>query len=154
MKIKLFVMDVDGTLTDGRIILGSDGTEYKHFNVKDGMGIKLLKEKGIVPVIITGRSSTIVDYRCKELGISELHQGISNKLNVLKGILEKNNVQFQEVAYIGDDINDLEAMTECGARFAVGNAAQEVKNIATYVTESNGGDGAVREAIEYILKNN
>lgn len=156
-NIKMFVMDVDGTLTDGRIIIGSDGTEYKCFNVKDGLGIKKLIGHEIVPVIITGRKSTIVELRCKELGITEVHQQIDNKLSQLKLLMQKYNVTFREIAFIGDDVNDVEAMKQCHVRFAVADAVQEVKSIATHLTSRNGGQGAVREAIDLLLsvdKNN
>lgn len=150
-SIKMFIMDVDGTLTDGRIILGSDGTEYKNFNVKDGMGIKILQEYGVVPVIITGRNSKIVVNRCKELGIQELHQGIVDKRSVLMKLAEKYDITLNEIAYIGDDINDFEAMRLCGRRFAVGDAVSSIKKIATDVMALNGGNGAVREAVDILL---
>lgn len=151
-KIKMFVMDVDGTLTDGCIVMGSDGTEYKSFNVKDGLGIKKLIENDIIPVIITGRKSSIVETRFSALGIKEIHQQIEKKLVQLERIMGDYDLTFNEIAYIGDDVNDAEAMEKCYLSFAVADAVQEVKKIATHVTESNGGRGAVREAIEFILK--
>lgn len=145
-------MDVDGTLTDGSIILGSDGTEYKSFNVKDGMGIKQLLEREIIPVIITGRKSSIVEKRAQELGITEIHQNIANKKSCLQSIIEKYNFDPHDIAYIGDDINDYEVMAMCGYRFAVNDGVRELKEIATYITTLPGGKGAVREAIELVLK--
>lgn len=150
--VKMFVMDVDGTLTDGRIILGSDGTEYKSFHVKDGMGIKQLIDKGIIPVIITGRQSAIVEHRAQELGIVEIHQKIADKKSCLANIVEKYQLDYREVAYIGDDVNDYEVMEMCGYRFAVSDAVSELKKIATHITTLPGGKGAVREAIELVLQ--
>ena len=103
-KIKLFAMDVDGTLTDGNIYMGNDGELCKAFNVKDGLGIKLLKDSGIVPAIITGRTSKIVENRCKELHIEELYQGVKNKAATLTALMEKYHLDASEVAYIGDDM--------------------------------------------------
>ena len=107
MKIKMLVMDVDGTLTDGKIYIGENGEIMKAFNVKDGYGIVSARKQGIVPVIITGRQSKIVEERVKELSIEELYQGISNKICVLKEVADKCGVSLDEVVYIGDDLNDL-----------------------------------------------
>ncbi len=152
MKIKMLVMDVDGTLTDGHIFIGLDGEAYKAFNVKDGYGIVKASKSGIVPVIITGRSSQIVSQRAKELGIAELHQGVSEKDTVLKDVAQKYGVKCDEIAYIGDDLNDTECMSICGVTACPNDAVQEVKKIVTYVCEKKGGEGAVREFIDYLLK--
>lgn len=144
-KIKLLVMDVDGTLTDGKIYIGPDGEAMKAFDVKDGYGIAcILPELGIIPVIITGRESKIVANRAKELGITELYQGIDNKLIQLKKVAEKYNVTPKEIAYIGDDLNDFECIEYCGFSACPNDAVEEVKNAVDYVCKYDGGRGSVR----------
>lgn len=156
-KIKYIIMDVDGTLTDGKIYMGNEGEMFKAFNIKDGCGIHdLLIPSGIIPIIITGRSSTIVEKRCKELGIKELYQGISNKKNKLDDILNNTKLAYENIAYIGDDINDLSCMKvikEAGGIIGCpADAVKEVINISDFISSKNGGEGAVREFIEWILK--
>lgn len=151
--IKYLIMDVDGTLTDGKIYMGNNGEVMKAFSVKDGFGIHdILISAGIIPIIITGRKSDIVELRCKEIGISQVYQCVSNKPEKLKEISNTLN----EVAYIGDDINDLNAMQmvkyEGGIIGCPMDAADEVKSIANFVSEKNGGDGAVRDFIEWLVK--
>jgi len=150
-KIKLIIMDVDGTLTDGKIILGNNGEEYKCFNVKDGMGIKLAHNSGIKTAIITGRKSNIVDIRAKELGIIDVHQGVDTKVEKLYDLVEKLQLDLTEVSYIGDDLNDLDIMEKVGLAFAVQDAAEQIKKISDYITALKGGEGAVREVIDIIL---
>lgn len=150
--IKYLVMDVDGTLTDGKIYLGNDGEVMKAFSIKDGCGIHdILIPSGITPVIITGRKSKILENRCKELGISNLHQGIRNKIEKLLTI----TTDLSAVAYIGDDINDLSCMEpikEAGGLVGCpADAVQKVKDLADYISEKNGGDGAVREFVEWLV---
>lgn len=153
-KIKLLVMDVDGTLTDGKIYMGNNGEVMKAFDVKDGCGIKdILPTLGIVPVIITGRKSKIVENRAKEIGITELHQGVRDKLAVLKNVAEKYNVSPDEIAYIGDDLNDLECIEYCGVTACPADAVDGVKRKVTYVCKKNSGEGAVREFICQIEEN-
>lgn len=152
--IRYFIMDVDGTLTDGKLFVGPDGECFKAFNVKDGCGIiNLLPQMGIEPVIVTGRQSRIVEMRCKELGITKLFQGVKNKTEVLQ-MLTRNNLN--QIAYIGDDLNDMEAMKRVAeAGGSVGcpaDATGDVKQIAHFISEKCGGDGAVREYIEWLLK--
>lgn len=144
-------MDVDGTLTDGKIILGNNGEEFKCFNVKDGVGIKLAHEYGIITAIITGRKSNIVDIRSKELGIKEVHQGIENKIEKLYNLARRLQFNLSEVAYIGDDIYDIPVMKKVGIAFAVNNASELTKNVADYITNKKGGEGAVREVVDLIL---
>lgn len=156
-KIRFLVMDVDGTLTDGKIYMGANGEVMKVFNIKDGAGIHdILIPNGIIPVIITGRKSDIVKMRCKELGINEVYQGVSNKAEQLNNLLVKNSIGFDGVAYIGDDINDLPCMNLVkqggGLIGCPADAVNEVKQNSDYVSSKNGGDGAVREFIEYIVK--
>lgn len=151
-KIKLLVMDVDGTLTDGRIYIGANGEIMKAFDVKDGYAIaQILPKAGIMPVIITGRSSDIVKERAKELKITELYQGVSNKLDQLKVLAEKYAVSSKEIAYIGDDLNDLECIKYCGITGCPNDAVKEVKKEVSYVCGNDGGRGAVREFIIWIL---
>lgn len=148
-KIKLLVMDVDGTLTDGKIYMGNNGEVMKAFDVKDGCGIKdILPTLGITPVIITGRVSQIVENRTKEIGITELHQGVRDKLAVLKEVAEKYNASQNEIAYIGDDINDLECIEYCGFTACPADAVDEVKKSVNYICEKDAGGGAIRELIQ------
>lgn len=149
-------MDVDGTLTDGKIYMGNNGEVFKVFNIRDGYGIHdMLLTNGIVPIIITGRKSKIVENRCKELEIKEVYQGVQDKLSCLEKILELKKSTFSKVAYIGDDLNDLQCMkavkSEDGVVACPADAIEDVKNIADFVGTCKGGDGAVREFIEWIL---
>ena len=151
MKIKLFVMDVDGTLTDGKIYMGVNGEVMKVFNVKDGYAIAhLLPKMGILPVIITGRKSEIVSRRAAELGITELHQGVSDKLGKLKEVAASYHIVPGEIAYIGDDVNDLECIEYCGATACPADAVEEVKNKVGYICQCIGGEGAVEEYIKKV----
>ena len=150
-KIKMFIMDVDGTLTDGKIYMGPHGEKFKAFNTKDGLGIKLLIKQGILPVIITGRNSEIVNTRAKELGIEEVYQGVDDKLEVYQLLKEKYNISDEEIAFIGDDVNDLPLINKVGLSFCVADAVG-VSEEVNYITKLNGGEGAVREAIEMILQ--
>ena len=141
-------MDVDGTLTDGKIYMSAEGEMMKAFNIKDGYAIAHLGEKKIVPVIITGRSSKILTKRCQELGIEELYQGIADKVAKLLAICKKYQIEPNNVAYIGDDLNDLECMKICGYSAAPADAAKEVLASVDYICKHRGGEGAVREFIE------
>lgn len=150
-------MDVDGTLTDGRIYMTADGELIKAFNIKDGLGIhELLPKAGIIPVVITGRESKIVENRCRELGISHCYQGCRNKeekLIELAGRMDlraDQNGIYREIAYIGDDVNDLPCMKRCAMIGCPADAAAEIKKIAQFVSSRNGGHGAVREFIEWL----
>lgn len=154
-KIKLLVMDVDGTLTDGKINMGPSGELFKSFNIRDGYGInEMLPEHNIVPAIITGRTSQIVENRARELHITELYQGKHDKLDTLKSLMSKYNCNRNNVAYIGDDILDIVCMKECAIVGCPADACQEVKDLANYVCLNKGGDGAVREFIEFVIKYN
>ena len=149
MKIKLLVMDVDGTLTDGKIYMGENGEVMKAFNIKDGYAIAhMLPEMGIIPVTITGRESKIVANRAKELGITELYQGVGNKLAQLKKVAEKYNATPDEIAYIGDDLNDLECIEYCGVAACPANAVEAVKAKCDFICKTLAGEGAVRELID------
>ena len=147
--IKMLVMDVDGTLTDGHIYIGAEGEMVKAFHVQDGYAIAhILPEKGIVPVIITGRSSRIVEQRAKELKIVHLHQGITDKLSKLKEVAAALGVTADEIAYIGDDVNDLDCIHYCGLTACPADAVPVVRKAVDYICERNGGSGAVREFID------
>ena len=151
MDIKLLVMDVDGTLTDGRIYIGNDGEAMKTFDVKDGYGIVQFKKAGGIPVIITGRNSRIVMNRCHELGITELYQGINNKLECLKKLTERYSLTQEEIACIGDDLNDLACLEYAGLSACPSDALSLVKSKVDYVCECRGGRGAVREFIDWFM---
>ena len=153
-QIKALVMDVDGTLTDGKVYMGASGEIMKGFDIKDGYGIaNLLPEAGITPIIITGRKSDIVSNRCKELRITHVHQGICEKATLLKKIVNELGIELAQVAYIGDDLNDLECMNIVGCSACPSDAVVKVKEYVDYCCKSNGGNGAVREFIEYLIKN-
>ena len=148
-KIKLLVMDVDGTLTDGRIYIGAQGEVMKAFDVRDGYAIAhILPQLGITPVIITGRSSAIVEQRAKELRITELYQGVTDKLAKLEEVAAKFNASTDEVAYIGDDLNDLDCIRYCGMTACPADAVLEIQNAVDYSCKHGGGRGAVREFID------
>lgn len=156
--IKYLIMDVDGTLTDGKIIMGEQGELGKNFDVKDGYGIhKILPEYHIEPVIFTGRRSSIVENRCKELEITEVYQNARNKAAQLKDFVSKKGIHIDNIAYMGDDLNDLEVILEVkkngGLVGCPNDAVCEIMEAADFVSEKNGGSGAVREFIEYIVKN-
>lgn len=150
-NIKLLALDVDGTLTNGLIYLSENGDEIKAFNVKDGLGIKLLHQKGIIPAIITGRTSSIVQRRAKELSIKEVYQNISDKDIVLKELADKYDLAMAQVAFMGDDLNDLSAIRLAGISFAPSDCAAELKPYIDIIVGHKGGDGAVRDAIMMIL---
>ena len=150
--IKLLLLDVDGVLTDGRIIWNADGVETKFFNVKDGHGIKLLQRAGIQVGIITGRISPVVDLRAKELGIEILYQGAFNKLDRYNEIKAKTGLSDHQIAYMGDDVIDIPVMRRAGFSAAPADAVPEVLLIAQFVSGCNGGMGAVRELCDLLVK--
>lgn len=151
-KIKILAMDVDGTLTDGHVYISDQGEAMKAFDIKDGMGIVKARERGIVPAIITGRKSQIVVNRAKELKIPEVFQAVGDKTEVLRSLAQKYECALGEIAFIGDDENDLEAMGLCGFCACPADAVDAVKERADYVCARNGGRGAVRELIDMLLK--
>ena len=151
MDIKMLVMDIDGTLTDGKIYMSPNGELMKAFNIKDGYAIAHLREYKIEPVIITGRCSEIVKQRCAELKITELYQGVENKLYKLRELCNNLGVELSEVAYIGDDVNDLTCIQQCGCTACPADAVKAVKEKVDYVCSEKGGEGAVREFCEYII---
>ena len=149
--IKLVGLDVDGVLTDGKITYSSDGHEIKSFNVKDGAGIRLLKESGIRIAIITARSSDVVARRAKELNIDYVFQGVKNKLEKLKEITTEMGIKLENVAYMGDDFPDLAIMQSVGLGACPGDAVDIVLSHSLWQSHANGGDGAVREFAEFLL---
>ena len=150
--IKLLILDVDGVLTDGRIIYDDKGGELKCFDAKDGHGIKLLMRSGIELGIISGRESRAVGYRAKELGISILYQRIFDKVRVYEKILEEKGLADNQVCFIGDDLVDMPLLKRVGFSVAVVDGSEYLKEVVDYVTVKNGGNGAVREVCELILK--
>ena len=152
MSIELIVLDVDGTMTDSRITYSENGDEIKSFNVKDGLAIASWRKLGKQVAIITGRSSDIVARRAKELHIEHFYQGIHNKKEVLEDLLEKLDLTMDNVAAIGDDLNDLRMLKASKISFVPRDASAYVDKIATVILSKKGGDGAVREMIEYLIK--
>ena len=151
-RIKLLLMDCDGVLTDGRIWLFADGDEQKGFHTRDGLGIDLLHRAGLRSGIISGRTSRAVETRARDLGMSFVVQGHEHKAKAFADVLAQAGVENIEVAFIGDDLNDIPLMMQSGLGVAVADAALETREHAHYVTKAAGGFGAVREVIELILK--
>ncbi len=151
-KIKLIIFDVDGVLTDGGLYFTEDGTEFKRFNALDGHGIKMLKDNGVEPAVISARESNAVKHRMENLGIVHFYQGQADKVVAFNDLLQKLNLSATEVAYVGDDVIDLPVMTKVGFAVAVANAHDLVKQHADLTTEKLGGNGAVREICDFILK--
>jgi 3-deoxy-D-manno-octulosonate 8-phosphate phosphatase (KDO 8-P phosphatase) len=151
-KIKLLLLDVDGVMTDGRFTINDRGEETKAFNVKDGLGLKMLMSSGLEVVIVTGRRSQALAHRSRELGIEEVYQGVKDKNTVCQQLKKAKGLKKEQVCSLGDDIPDLAMFTESGLSIAVADAVKEVREAADFITKSNGGFGAVREACELILK--
>ena len=149
--LKALLLDVDGVLTDGGIIILADGGEAKQFDVQDGMGINIARAAGLTVGIVTSRSSKIVERRAGELGIEIVFQGVKRKPEVLDVLLQKYGAEASQISYIGDDIQDIPIMKLVGIPIAVQNAVQQVKDTSVHVTKSSGGHGAVREAVEWLL---
>lgn len=150
-KIKLAVFDVDGVMTNGHLYFLPDGSEFKTFNTLDGLGIKMLMAANITTAVITGRSSSVVEMRVKNLGIQYYYHGREDKLTALNELLAIVSLNYDEVAYLGDDLPDLPAIRKVGLGMAVANANAFVKEHAFATTKTNGGEGAVREFCERIL---
>ncbi len=150
--IKLIVLDVDGCLTNGSISYTVNGDEIKSFNVKDGLAIASWIRMGKKAAIITGRISSIVTRRARELNVTYLYQNVKDKKAKLEEIVKKENISFSEVAVIGDDLNDYKMLKEAGLSFTPADGSSYIKNIANVILSKKGGEGAVREMIEYIIK--
>ena len=151
-KIKCLILDVDGVLTDGRIVLGNYGDELKFFDIHDGHGVVMLNRAGIKTLIVSGRKSRINVKRAKEMRVTKVYQDAHDKLKVFEKIVKKYHVNPEEVCYIGDDLIDLPVLSRAGLSVAVRNAVAEVRHAAHYVTERPGGRGAVREVTDLLLK--
>ena len=151
-KIKLLAMDVDGVLTDGGMVYVGESNESKVFNAQDGLGIRLALVSGLKVVWVTGNESPAVARRAEDVGVTALFQGARYKAQAVREIAERYGLSQDEIAYVGDDLNDLPAFEVAGLSIAVDNAAPEVKRAADFVTKRSGGAGAVREIIEMILK--
>ena len=149
--IELLVLDVDGVLTDGRLILGPNGEESKAFHVRDGHGLVTVRDAGIAIAIITGRTSSVVETRMRELGVAHVHQGIRDKAACLRYIIDELGVAPEHVCYVGDDVPDRDAMRMVGLAVAVADACDEIHAVAALTTRRNGGCGAVREVCDLIL---
>jgi 3-deoxy-D-manno-octulosonate 8-phosphate phosphatase (KDO 8-P phosphatase) len=151
-KIKLLILDVDGVLTDGRIIMNDRGEEIKCFHVKDGHGLRLLMNAGIHVVIITGRKSKTVEHRARDLGIREVYQSVKDKESLTKELIQNKKMDKEQVCCVGDDLPDLPMFNQVGISIAVADACPELLKKADLVTKKRGGKGAVREVCELILK--
>ena len=151
--IQLLALDVDGVLTDGTVIINGHGSESKSFNVLDGHGIRMWQRAGLKVALLSGRAAQATKYRAEQLEIDYCFQDCFEKLPVLKKLLDQLGLSSHQVVYIGDDLMDLPPIRYVGFGVAVANAVDEVKDMADYITTRRGGDGAVREVIEYILKN-
>jgi len=151
-RIKILLLDVDGVLTNGKLHFGNSGEVILPFDVKDGSGITYLRRAGLLTGIITGKNNNAVSHRARDLQLTIVHRNVKNKVAVLDDILRTNNLLPEEALYIGDDLLDLSIMERVGVSVAVADAVAEVKEAADYVTSKCGGDGAVREVCEMILK--
>jgi len=150
--IKLLILDVDGVLTDGQILLTEQGEELKSFNAKDGHGLRMLMADGIEIALISGRNSKAVDFRAGDLGIREVHQGVRDKGPLCEKIIRQRNLRKDQVCCVGDDVPDLPLFEHAGISFAVSDASPVIKDLATYTTRQGGGRGAVREVCEVLLE--
>lgn len=151
-KIKLMIFDVDGVMTDGGLMIGDDGQEYKTFHSQDGLGMKLLKQSGVQMAIITGRTSNVVTKRAASIGIEHFYQGVDDKLEAFNDLIAKLGITAAEAGFMGDDIIDVPPMLRSGLAITVPAAPDTVKARAHYTTTKHGGKGAVREACELIMQ--
>ncbi|MFI5373373.1 MAG: KdsC family phosphatase [Candidatus Rokuibacteriota bacterium] len=151
-RIRLLILDVDGVLTDGGLLYGASGEETKRFHVHDGLALVAARKAGLQVAVLSSRASAAVTRRMTELGVSEVHQGVMDKASALAALCERLGVPISAVAMMGDDLPDLAAMGRVGLALAPANAVAEVKRVAHWVARRRGGDGAVREAVEMLLK--
>ncbi|WP_456342722.1 KdsC family phosphatase [Thermovibrio sp.] len=149
--VKLLILDVDGVLTDGTISYDPWGREVKFFNIKDGYGIVKALREGIIVAVVSGRYSWQVEKRCRELGVEELYQGVSDKMEVYRKLKEKYSLSDEQVAAMGDDLPDLPLLKAVGVSGAPADAVPQVKVVVDFVSRREGGRGAVREFIDYLL---
>ena len=151
-QIRLFATDLDGVLTDGGMYYAESGDEWKKFNTRDGMGIKLLQRAGIITAIVTQERTKLVARRAEKLAIPELHQGVMDKLSLVREMAARHGLTLSQVAYIGDDINDLETLKAVGFSATPADGMPQVAAVVDYICQKKGGEGAVREIIEMILE--
>lgn len=151
-NIDYLILDVDGTLTDGKIYYSEKNDEIKAFNIKDGLVLAALVRLGLKIIVLTGRKSSIVERRMNELGITECYQGINNKKLFFYQYIAQNNIDVSRILYIGDDLNDLALMHEVKYKACPKDACEEIKNISDYISEYNGGEGSVRNILEHYMK--
>ena len=151
-QIRLFATDVDGVLTDAGMYYAESGDEWKKFNTRDGMGLKLLQRAGIITAIVTQERTKLVARRAEKLAIPELHQGVMDKLSCIREMAARHELTLSQVTYIGDDINDLEALKEVGFSASPADGMPQVAAVVDYVCQKKGGEGAVREVVEMILE--
>ncbi|MEW6569893.1 MAG: HAD-IIIA family hydrolase [Nitrospirota bacterium] len=151
-QIKLLILDVDGVLTDGGIILDSKDNELKIFHVRDGHGIRMLLKAGVRVALVTGRHSEVVKRRAEELGLTDVYQNCRDKLIAYSDLATKYSLAGGEIAYVGDDVIDIPLLRQCGLAVAVADADEEVKAVVSLITKAGGGRGAVREVCDLLLK--
>lgn len=151
-NIKLMVFDVDGVMTSGTLVFDENGVEYKIFNCRDGQGIELLHKAGIIPAIITKRNNGTIEHRAKVLGITELYIGQTDKEIALEKLVNKYNLSYNEVSYMGDDLPDICILRKVGLPCCPADAVEEVKATSKFISAKEGGKGAVRELCEFVLK--
>jgi 3-deoxy-D-manno-octulosonate 8-phosphate phosphatase (KDO 8-P phosphatase) len=151
-KIRLLILDVDGVLTNNGVYVGPDGSEFKRFHIQDGFGIHLLQKAGVKVALLSGRYSESTDYRAKELQIEIVYNGYTDKLKTYKVIRDSLNLKDPQIAFVGDDLPDVPVLKQAGVGMTVKNAQNQAKKAADYVTDLPGGEGAVREIVNLILK--
>lgn len=151
-QIRLFATDVDGVLTDAGMYYSELGDEWKKFNTRDGMGIKLLQKAGLITAIVTQERTRLVARRAEKLAIPELHQGVMDKLAVIQNMAERYGISLRHIAYIGDDVNDIEALKAVGFSATPADGLPQVRKVVDHVCQLKGGEGAVRELAEMILR--
>ena len=151
-KIKLVLSDIDGVLTDGGMYYSENGDELKKFNTRDGMGVKILRERGIELALVTSEENKINIRRAKKLGIKYIFQNISNKLEHISQFIKEKKIKFDEIAFIGDDINDLELLKNVKYSFCPSDAAKEVKSVVKFQLNKKGGDGVFREMVDFLIE--
>ncbi len=151
-KVRLLILDVDGVMTNGELLYSSNEEEFKAFNARDGLGIKMVIREGIKVAIISGRRSRAVDRRADDLGIDDVYQGVSDKVAVFEGIAKRHAIASEEAGFIGDDLAEIPLLLKVGFAVGVADAVEEVKERVDFVTTHSGGNGAVREICELLLK--
>ena len=149
---QLLILDIDGVMTDGRLYIGPEGTEFKAVSVRDGHGIKMLQREGVSVAVISGRPSPAMEHRLAELGISHVFLAVKDKLAVFNGLLEELAIKAEQAAFMGDDLPDLAVMNACGLALTVADAAPEVQDAADWVSDLPGGRGAIRQAAEWLIR--